>query len=138
MVAADLLPSLEGVELGSYGKVNVRHLVRSRNRPITHHTSVCLLNVSISDGVLCSVSLSNQCLGENKERQRCRELHSSDASSVPFPSQRAAELHPCSSEQQRSAGSMYVFRLSDTRLHHRLTKLISFHSGFWVFQLWRR
>lgn len=35
MVAADLLPSLEGVELGSYGKVNVYHMLRNRNTPIT-------------------------------------------------------------------------------------------------------
>lgn len=66
---------------------------------------------SISDGVVRSVSLSNQCLGENEERQRCRELPSSDAGSVPFPSQWAEELHPRSSEHRRGAGSMYVLVL---------------------------
>lgn len=34
VVAADLLPSLEGLELGSYGKVNVYHMLRNRNAPV--------------------------------------------------------------------------------------------------------
>lgn len=39
VAAADLLPSLEGLDLDSYGKVSVRHTLRNRNAPIGQ---VCL------------------------------------------------------------------------------------------------
>lgn len=116
VVAADLLPCLEGVEMGACGKVNVYLIdgttIRTeqrtdipRNTPITQIDLLDLCNFSSSDGVIRSVPLSDKCVGETEEWRRARELHSSDHS-VPFPWQRAEELHPCASEQQCGTGTM--------------------------------
>lgn len=43
VAAADLLPSLEGVELGSYGKVNVYHMLRNRGVTFTPTCQLVLL-----------------------------------------------------------------------------------------------
>lgn len=56
--------------------------------------TVWLSRFSSSDCLVCAVPLSDQCIGEAEERQRARELHSSNPS-VALPWQRAEELHPC-------------------------------------------
>lgn len=60
---------------------------------------------SISDGVLRSVSLSDQRFGENEERRHCGELRRSDAP-VALPCQRTEELHPCSPQQRHDTGTL--------------------------------
>lgn len=124
VVAADLLPSLEGVELGAYGKVSVHLLIpfcdeKQKTQKYTRHLHkwawfkalslfffLITVGLSSSDGVIRSVPLSNQCFGEAEERWGTRNLHSSDPS-VRSPWQRAEELHPCSSDQQCGTGPLY-------------------------------
>lgn len=90
VVSADLLPSLEGVELGAYGKVSP-HPVRCK---VTRNTSGLIWNLfASSDRVVRSVPLSNQCFGEAEEqRRRTREL------AARSPWQQSEDLHHCSSE----------------------------------------
>lgn len=59
------------------------------------------------DGVLRSVPLPDQCVGEAEEQQRARELPSSDPSG-PFPWQWAEKLPHDSSEQQCRTRRTYV------------------------------
>lgn len=71
VVAADLLPSLEGVELGSSGKVNLQHqppTIANASHTLTYLLLFCFFPVS--DGLLCSVSLPNERFGENEEHRR--------------------------------------------------------------------
>lgn len=65
VVAADLLPSLEGVELGSSGKVNI-HPQPPRIGKYSPHFTVPASSPS-PDGLLRSVPLPHQRLGEGEE-----------------------------------------------------------------------
>lgn len=122
VVAADLLPSLEGLELGACGKVNVYLTYSTMKRKNQSHysdTSAWFVSSPLHlppDGVIRSVPLSDQRLGETEERRRARELHGPDPS-VAFPWQRAKELHPCSPEQQCHTGPMYGFSLGTKDTH---------------------
>lgn len=106
VVAADLLPSLEGVELGSSGKVNIQYQpprIGNTSDAATYLLLFCFL--SVSDGLLRSVSLPDQRFGENEERRPRRQLRRSDSSGT-LPCQRAEKLRPCAPQQRRGAGSV--------------------------------